>query len=209
MELYRVYFGDKKLIIADEADISINSPNTLFASFDNKEIFISLLSTLQNNLSVNTIYVYHDNPEFVWETFKGLYTIIEAAGGLVLNMAQHALLIYRYGKWDLPKGKVEKGENFEQAAVREVKEECGLKQLTVKSKLSTTYHVYTINEKQILKFSHWYLMHCYENNPQLVPQTVENITDVKWMSETEVLQVLPKTYPNINNILTSFYIKSI
>jgi ADP-ribose pyrophosphatase YjhB (NUDIX family) len=209
MELYKIYYENKKVIIADEADLNFNGNNTLFAAFDNAEILQGLIQTLHDINTIETLYIYGEKPELIWETFKSLYTIIEAAGGLVLNKASHALLIFRNGKWDLPKGKVEKKETIEHAAVREVIEECGVKDLVLDEKLCITYHVYHIGEKKVLKFSHWYAMRCQDNEPELVPQIIEGITDAKWMTATEVLQILDQSYSSVRDVLTRFFIKSL
>lgn len=209
MELYKIYYNNKRLIIANEADLNFNGNNTLFAEYDNAAILQALIETFHNVPSVETLYIYGEKPDQIWEAYKSLYTTIEAAGGLVLNKASHALLIFRYGKWDLPKGKVEKKETIEEAAVREVIEECGVKDLLIESRLCDTYHVYTLNEKQILKISHWYLMKCQDNEPELIPQIIEGITDARWMTATEALQILDNSYPSVQDVLTRFFIKTL
>lgn len=209
MELYKIYYEDKKLIIADEADLNFNGNNTLFAAFDNVEILKSLIDTLLSGPSIETLYIYGEKPDLIWDAFKSLYTVIDAAGGLTLNKASHALLIFRHNKWDLPKGKVEKKETIEEAAIREVIEECGVKDLVIESKLCNTYHIYSLGDKQVLKISHWYLMRCHDNEPELKPQIIEGITDAKWMTATDALNILDNTYSSVRDVLTRFFIKSL
>ncbi len=209
MEFYKIYYEHKKVIIADEADLNFNGNNTLFATFDNTEILKGLIKILTEVPTIETLYVYGEKPDEIWDSFKSIYTIIEAAGGLTLNKGNHALLIFRHGKWDLPKGKIEKNESIEQAAIREVIEECGVKDLSIESKLMNTYHVYSMGEKQILKISHWYLMRCNDSEPSLVPQIIEGITDAKWMTVTDALSVLEQCYSSVKEVLTRFYIKSL
>ena len=207
MEFYKIYYEDKKVIIANETDINYKGNNTLFASYDNIEILQGLIKVLLDLPSIETLYIYGDNPEQIWEAYKSLYTIIEAAGGLVLNKAAHALLIFRLGKWDLPKGKIEKNESIQEAAIREVIEECGVKQLHIESKLIDTYHIYQLKGKQILKVSHWFLMRCNDTELDLIPQTIEGITDAKWMTVTDTLNVLENSYSSVKDVLTKFFIK--
>jgi ADP-ribose pyrophosphatase YjhB (NUDIX family) len=209
MELYKVYYGNKKVIIANEADLNFKGNNTLFAEFDNAEILQSLIHTLLEINDIETLYVYGNKPELIWETYKSFYRVIEAAGGLVLNKASHALLIFRHNTWDLPKGKIENKETIEQAAIREVIEECGVKDLVIDEKLCITYHDYSLKDEKILKFSHWYLMRCHDNEPELVPQIIEGITDAKWMTATEALHILDNSYPSVRDVLTRFFIKSL
>jgi ADP-ribose pyrophosphatase YjhB (NUDIX family) len=209
MEFYKIYYDNKKVIIADEADLNFNGNNTIFATYDNIEILKGLINILTDIPTVETLYIYGENPHQIWESYQSIYTVIEAAGGLVLNKATHALLIYRHGKWDLPKGKIEKNETIEQAAIREVIEECGVKDLTIESKLIDTYHIYSLQEKQILKISHWYQMRCNDTETSLTPQIIEGITDAKWMTATDTLAILDNSYSSVKDVLTRFFIKSL
>ena len=114
------------------------------------------------------------------------------------------LFIYRLDKWDLPKGKVEKGENFEQCAIREVEEETGVTGLTLKSKTGETYHTYNAFGKHYLKISHWYYMTC-DKKQTLVPQTKENITAIKWVKPKDIKEPLANTYESVKDILDKFF----
>ena len=67
---------------------------------------------------------------------------IEAAGGVVVRDGQVALVHRpRYDDWTLPKGKLDAGESFEEAAVREVQEETGVRARLVRELPSTSYRV--------------------------------------------------------------------
>ena len=83
--------------------------------------------------------------------FFKIFKIVEAAGGLVKNSNGAYLFIFRNKRWDLPKGKVQKNEIINEAAIREVIEETGVKNLRIKKSLPTTYHVYKANKKFKLK----------------------------------------------------------
>jgi len=135
-------------------------------------------------------------------TFFSLFKNIDAAGGLVKNELNELLFIYRLNKWDLPKGKLNKNETPEDAALREVQEETGLKKLKITAPLTTTHHIYTRKEKQILKKTTWYQMQAKSTQP-LTPQKEEDIQEVKWIKKDQLPKILKNTYPSINQILST------
>jgi len=133
---------------------------------------------------------------------KNQFTIIKAAGGLVSNQ-EKVLLIYRLKKWDLPKGKLEKGEKAKPGAVREVEEECNIK-VQLREKICSTWHSYTRNGKKILKKTNWYLMDCIDDS-ELKPQVEEEIEDVRWMEGRELISSLYNSYPSIRWVFKQYY----
>ena len=134
-----------------------------------------------------------------WESFCAGYKLIEAAGGLVYNDTNQLLMIFRNGKWDLPKGKLEVGENIEQCAIREVEEECGISELLITQQLQETYHTYEINGQKILKRTYWFeIKSSFKGN--LVPQTKEGITAVVWVDEEDIAEKLEDSYGNIKEL---------
>jgi 8-oxo-dGTP pyrophosphatase MutT (NUDIX family) len=136
-----------------------------------------------------------------WKNFVSRYKLIEAAGGLVKNDKDEYLFIFRLGKWDLPKGKAEYDETPEMTALREVEEECNLKKLKIEKELTKTFHTYVEKGKSILKKTHWYLM-SIEGEQDLVPQTEEGITEVKWIPADKIeSEVLGNTYSSIRKVL--------
>lgn len=130
---------------------------------------------------------------------------IIAAGGLVTNENDELLLIFRRGKWDLPKGKLDEGENIEECAVREVQEETGLSNVTLKEFVGITNHEYfdTYIGQQVDKETHWYAMAAAPGQA-LVPQTEEDIEEIEWVRK-EVLDIyLNNTYPTIIDIIEKY-----
>ena len=127
-------------------------------------------------------------------------TLIEAAGGVVKNRDGKYLFIYRNDKWDLPKGKIEKGEKTKVAAVREVEEECGITVSQLGDKICKTYHVYISREEVVLKKTHWYKMK-YRGNEKLKPQKEEGITDVRWFKKNDMDTIVANTFPSIMDVL--------
>jgi len=134
------------------------------------------------------------------QMIQSILTPIEAAGGLVVAPGERVLLIFRRGKWDLPKGKLEKGEDLEACALREVEEETGLTRLTIGSKIMVTYHAYHQWGQKWIKASHWYLMHS-EGNETLVPQTDEDIERCEWVRADEIKNYLQNSHGSIREVL--------
>jgi ADP-ribose pyrophosphatase YjhB (NUDIX family) len=132
---------------------------------------------------------------------KSQFRIVEAAGGLVRKRDKF-LLIFRLGKWDLPKGKLEKGEKAKIAAVREVMEECAVEAELV-DKLCTTWHTYMQEGKRILKKTTWYNMNCL-NDANMEPQYIENIEDIRWMTIDQADHALKNSYRSIQGVMESW-----
>ena len=135
-----------------------------------------------------------------WEVFCAKYVIIEAAGGFVQNVDKQILMILRNGKWDLPKGKLEVGENIQECATREVEEECGVNNLKIVSELQSTYHTYKMNGISILKRTYWFRMSTNYSN-QLVPQIKEGITQVRWVDKKDIAQKLALSYLSVKELI--------
>ncbi|MFN5054418.1 MAG: NUDIX hydrolase [Bacteroidota bacterium] len=130
---------------------------------------------------------------------------IEAAGGMVLNTKGELLMMFRRGKWDMPKGKLDEGETIKECALREVREETGLTHLKVGRKLQITYHTYAIKGKNVIKPSHWYFMK-YDGNEIPIPQTEEDITEVRWVNKKEAAKLIDDAYASIREIVKKYYL---
>jgi 8-oxo-dGTP pyrophosphatase MutT (NUDIX family) len=157
-----------------------------------------LVETFENGDSnIESAFVYSSNLKELFRDFCQFYKIIEAAGGLVFNEENKVLAILRNNIWDLPKGKIEKGETHEEAALREVEEETGLKNIKLKRFLTTTYHTYFDPRKnrKVLKISYWYEMK--SKDKELSPQHEEGIELAEWIDLSE----LKAKKPIYNNIL--------
>jgi 8-oxo-dGTP pyrophosphatase MutT (NUDIX family) len=151
-----------------------------------------------------TFYLAED-ADAAWKIFISYYQLVEAAGGLVQNRKGEFLVIFRHDKWDLPKGKLDYDESPEQAAIREVMEECGIDGLSIVKKLPLTFHTYTLKEKRKLKKNHWFLMQT-ESDVPLIPQVEEDIREARWMDKSSVKKkVLADTYASIAELLNNFF----
>ena len=125
-----------------------------------------------------------------------------AGGGLVLNEKGELLMIYRRGKWDLPKGKLDEGETIEDCAVREVMEETGLTSVERGKLVEISHHEYFDRhvEEDVIKETHWFAMKA-KGEQKLIPQTEEDITDIKWVTGKELESCLEDSYPNVVELI--------
>ncbi len=158
--------------------------------------FRNFIDRFLDDEDTTNIVIFHQNIEELLEAFYQSYKVIEAGGGLVLNSQNYLLVIRRLDRWDLPKGKIETDENVEEAALREVEEECGVSGLRIIRRLPTSYHFYEGRKQRILKLSHWFLMH-YGGNQKLVPQTEEDITQAFWAKTNEIEKLTTDTFSNL------------
>jgi 8-oxo-dGTP pyrophosphatase MutT (NUDIX family) len=140
------------------------------------------------------------NVNSLFEELKEQFIYIEAAGGLIEQNNKY-LFIYRLGKWDLPKGKIDKGESAPQAAIRECEEECAITGLNIVKEIESTYHIYPYKQVHALKTTYWFLMRS-SHTGTLRPQTEENIEKVEWLDVNAIkTTVLPNTYLSVRDVI--------
>lgn len=194
--MYRVFINDRMLLISDRPDKRIERN----LKYEGSHAF-SIAEGILLDRQAREINVFDYNAEKIWNEFKERYKSIEAAGGIVFNEKGDILMIRRHSKWDLPKGKIEKAETPEQAALREVQEETGLSELEIHKPASTTYHTYLLEGEAILKPTHWFYIK-NEGLQKTVPQRCEQIEKVSWMDKAQIKEALTDTYANIKSLLT-------
>ncbi|MEJ2880009.1 NUDIX hydrolase [Pedobacter sp. GR22-6] len=196
MSNYRIYINDNTLHIRSSFPIDILEIQQLeLLNFDFQDFFRDLHKVADQQYLLLT-----EDPKSVFKKIKKSCELIKAAGGLVKNAKGNYLFIFRNKKWDLPKGKVEKGEKMKEAGLREVEEECGVKIHSNNEKICKTYHVYALGNKLVLKKTNWYAM-TVKGEPKLVPQKEEGITKAVWLGPKELKPVVNNTYPSIIQVL--------
>lgn len=199
----KIYFGDKPVYLCDALDTHLQEllhhPDTVFVDELTTPAINALLHEIKKE-SFHAGVLLHPDLSALRKSFFKHFTLLQAAGGLVLNEKDAFLMIYRLGKWDLPKGKLEDGEDLATCAVREVEEETGLQQIELLHKIGCTYHTYDQFGKHILKETHWYQMRTHSQQ-SLVPQTEEGIEKLEWGNRGALPDYLANTYASIADVL--------
>ncbi len=134
-------------------------------------------------------------PQNVAEYLHCRFRYVKAAGGLVCTDDGDCLMIHRGGRWDLPKGMVERGETLATAALREVAEETGVTACPSVRLVAKTYHIYDKYGGWHLKQTSWFAMHALRIQPR--PQTEEEITEAVWVPGEVCLDRLSTSYASL------------
>lgn len=199
----KIYFNEKPLFLCDAVDETIqpyiHHDDAVFIDELNSHTVKTMIHEMEQP-SVHAGVFYHPELEELKKAFYKKFTVVLAAGGLVQNEKKEILIIFRRGKWDLPKGKLDKNEKLEGCAVREVEEETGLQKVKLVSPLAITYHTYHEGARFILKESHWYNMNV-KGDQQLVPQTTEDIHEIKWVKQSGLGEYMKNSFPSVVDVL--------
>ena len=197
--MYKVFVNDKPLFLTNHISKETDFQLFLLESIDIEQLIVKIF---QNK--INKAYLYHPDESLILKTLKAKIPVTKAGGGLVYNKKGEVLFIFRNGKWDLPKGGIEQGEEIEATAMREVEEETGVNRLSISHKLQKTYHVFRRNGKYKLKITHWFEMQSdFEGIPQ--GQLEEGIEKVAWMNPEQIKEALKNSYENIKLLFEEEY----
>lgn len=189
--MYKVFVNDIPIILSTEPDLGEK-----YVSFPLKEVKLKRIIKKINRGKLLYVNLYHVKKEKLLKHLFKKLPVVTAGGGMVLNPQKEVLFIYRNGRWDLPKGKVEKNESIEAGAIREVEEETGVKNLKISKFLQTTYHVFQRKGRYRLKVTYWYEM-TTDYTGELIPEEKEGIKKVKWKNMEKAQKALKKSYANI------------
>jgi 8-oxo-dGTP pyrophosphatase MutT (NUDIX family) len=189
--MYKVFVNDKPLFLTNEIFKETDFQLFLLESVDFKQLIVKMF---QNK--IQKAYLYYPDEKEIMKVLKTKIPVNKAGGGLVYNKNGDVLFIFRNGKWDLPKGGTEKGEDIEQTSMREVEEETGVNGLKINKKLQKTYHIFKRNGVYKLKITHWFEMQTdFEGIPE--GQIDEGIDKVEWKNPTQIQEALKNSYENI------------
>lgn len=127
-----------------------------------------------------------------------------SAGGVVYQKQneewQFLMIVDRYGKVTLAKGKQEPGETIEETALREIAEETGIGGKLVEHLETIHYDYHHPETKEIVnKEVHYYLVEAYSTE---ITVQVEEINEVRWCTLAEAWQLQQeKGYRNNDSVL--------
>ena len=189
--MYKVFVNDKPLFLTNQVQKETDFKLFLLESVDIKKLIVKIF---QNK--IQKAFLYHPDEKLIMKTLRAKLPVEKAGGGLVYNKDGDVLFIFRNGKWDLPKGGMEKNETIEETAIREVEEETGVTGLAITEKLQRTYHIFKRNGRYKLKITQWFEMRTkYEGIPQ--GQADEGIERVEWVNPKDIKFLLENSYENI------------
>lgn len=199
----KIQHGDKILYltpaVTSEIEQTLQGKAVVYSDSIQPQDIASFCRTL-NESDQEIGIIHHLNYGLLLSNFESLYRVIKAAGGLVVHQ-DDVLLIYRRGKWDLPKGKLDEGETLEHCAAREISEETGVGNLQLAAPITATYHTYSEKSRELLKESHWYLFHADQKTIP-VPQTDEDIELCEWVPAKELPSYQTNMHASVIDVLT-------
>lgn len=206
----KIYFDDKPLFLCDEIEASLqpylHHDDAVFIDELDSHAVKSMIHEMQQPQIQVGIY-FHNEFEVLKKAFLKKFTLVQAAGGFVQNEKGDVLMMFRRGKWDLPKGKLDKKESIVDCAIRETEEETGLKNIELIAPLLNTYHTYHEGSRFILKETSWFRMKI-NGSQQLIPQTEEDISKLEWVSHDNLNKYMENTFPSVRDVLAAGFLSS-
>jgi 8-oxo-dGTP pyrophosphatase MutT (NUDIX family) len=201
MSVHRVYYKEKWIELTDNQNGKVSEGVQI--EFENGKTFDYAVKLLDSRSDLGCVSIVYSNSEALFIKLLKHFKSIKAAGGIVENEKGQVLVIFRHGRWDLPKGKLKMFENEKKGAIREVEEECGVTGLSVTGEFAPTYHMYEMKGKMVVKKTWWFLMHA-SGEQKLTPQTEEGITKVEWFDKKDLNKVLNNTFSSIKQVIREY-----
>ena len=194
--MHKIYFENRAIIICSPDDPALSDPNAVQFRIGSSTDIHSLVEMVEVSDSLHRICIPTSDTEDTYRKICAEFLEVNAGGGLVSNRRGDYLLIRRNGLWDLPKGHQDPGEDIEVTALREVQEETGIEELTLRGLICVTDHCYKRNDIWHLKHTWWYDM-MYTDPADLTPQREEDISKAAWVAKSSLPPFLLNTYPSI------------
>lgn len=200
--MYKVFFKDRFVTLGEVLQDHTREKDQLKHRYKGRSELKEAVDQFASMEELKQLHIYHSNLPGLQEAFRSCFTCINAGGGVLVNHEGEFLAIKRNGVWDLPKGKLETGEDFETAALREVEEETGLTGIKLVQPVISTYHTYELPGQQVLKRTQWFRMFYPGNRPTRI-QKSEGITESRWVLPGETAFISLNTYGTILDVLTT------
>ncbi|MDP3453233.1 MAG: NUDIX domain-containing protein [Bacteroidales bacterium] len=195
--MYSIYFEKRSLSVCSNPEQSQKDPNAVLYSPGNFPEIANLPDLFDKTPHIDRLYIPSTQEEHTFKQLCTKLTHINAGGGVVINQKGQYLIIFRRGRWDLPKGTQEPNEDIRISALREVEEECGIGSLEIKKHICDTYHTYHRDNKFMLKCTRWYMMEYSGESIHTKPQREEDIECAIWVDRGELGKYLSNTFPSI------------
>ena len=203
--MYKVHFENRFIVLSPEPDRL--QKYGLFHKFNDTNELYKIISEFQSEKKLQSINIYSTNIKHLWKIFRIYFTEVGAAGGLVMHTSGRFLFIEKKGKLDLPKGHIETGEEPEECALREVREERSISDQTIVKPLTRSYHTYSWEGISYLKKTSWFLMK-YDGEMITEPQTDEGITKVEWLLPDELNNIKGSAWLSLMDLINSSILRS-
>ncbi len=197
---YKIFINKHAVLITNNEQLAHSRDVKSYTPAELDDVLHKLTSATYKGHKL--IVFITSKPSNLFARLRKHFKVIKAAGGVVFNEHGELLLIKRLGLWDLPKGKLEEGEDQRLAALREVHEECGLNFLGILKKMANTYHVYFLKGRWILKRTAWYKMIAW-GDISVQPQVEEDITEVRWVDKSFLEDPAFETYDSLRDLIAT------
>jgi 8-oxo-dGTP pyrophosphatase MutT (NUDIX family) len=198
--MYKVFFRDRTAYLGDDFSAITKKQCGLSYRYRNRTELQEVVDAYFRMEHIGSLHLVHEELDQLVSAFRACFTCIEAGGGVVRNRKDEFLVIERRGVWDLPKGKLQRGEDFEAAALREVEEETGLEGLELLRPIIPTFHTYELSGRKVLKETRWFEMRSPGRKEPLL-QSEEGITRYRWVKPGETRFIKKNTYMSILEVL--------
>ena len=198
--MYKVFFNSRIIFLTDKIPDVSGVRYDYITSFNDLDDLKPQVTNYLKSENPGNLYIYHADIGYCMNTFRSCFQVIHASGGLVKNTRKENLVIFRRGKWDLPKGKADPGESPEKTALREVGEECMIKGLEIRRYLITTYHIYFLGDVPVLKETIWYEMK-YDGKKEPESPGNEGIEKIIWLPSNQLGKISDNTFPTVLDVI--------
>ena len=199
---YTIYFGDAKVVIASSKPADCD----VWLGVDDY-LSVSRAKIIKKVETDKFVTILSPSPEQTFKAIAEQFHMVYAAGGVVRNDRGELLMILLRGRWDLPKGHIEAGEESSVAALREVKEETGVDAEIVGCEpLKSTLHAYDTYGRWELKRTDWWQMRA--SSEALCAQTEEGIVGVEWCTGEVLSERINRSYLTIKEVVATLAVKN-